>query len=515
MRFEVSNAHMLFSSRDSPSRVVLQSSFTKVKSTFMDRAGTVLLVTPRADEWSPVKTLLAGQYGYRVLFALSATEARTALGDVHVDLVVAEEDEIYADGVGLLSALRVSHPDIIRVLALPAQYAPVQRAISQASVYQFLRKPLDPNQVGLVVKRGLETRELARRHRLLAREFKLSSDALEIDRPHLPIRNESLRFEKLVYVSEKMTELCDLARKAAKTDLPILIQGETGTGKELLARAIHYNSHRHTSPLMVQNCGGMPDELLHSELFGHKRGAFTGAVSDRLGLFRAADGGTVFLDEISEVSKTFQVSLLRFLQEGEVKPLGSDATQTCNVRVLAASNRPLKDLVAAGTFRQDLYFRLRGFEFEVPPLRERADDIPALAEFFTAKHSAAIGRKVIGISAKALEKLVSYDFPGNIRELENEIRRMLALARDGEYLTTHHMSPALLNASSRPAAKPAPQFLPEGETLKDRVESLERQIVRDALTRYRWNQSRTAEELGLSRVGLANKIKRYGLDEQI
>jgi len=303
--------------------------------------------------------------------------------------------------------------------------------------------------------------------------------------------------------------------KAAKTDLPILIQGETGTGKELLARAIHYSSDRHSSPLMMQNCGGVPDELLHSELFGHKRGAFTGAVSDRLGLFRAADGGTVFLDEISEVSKTFQVSLLRFLQEGEVKPLGSDKTQTCDVRVLAASNRPLKALVASGQFRQDLYFRLRGFEFEVPPLRERPEDIPALAEFFTAKHSTSVGRKILGISAKALEKLEAYDFPGNIRELENEVRRMLALAKDGEYLTTQNMSPGILEASARRPPPAPPRFTPEGETLKDRVESLERHLVRDALARNRWNQSRVAEELGLSRVGLANKIKRYGLDEQV
>jgi two-component system response regulator HupR/HoxA len=215
------------------------------------------------------------------------------------------------------------------------------------------------------------------------------------------------------------------------------------------------------------------------------------------------------------VSKTFQVSLLRFLQEGEVKPLGSDKTQTCDVRVLAASNRPLKTLVATGEFRQDLYFRLRGFEFEVPPLRERPEDIPALAEFFTAKHSASVGRKILGITAKALEKLEAYEFPGNIRELENEVRRMLALAKDGEYLTTQHMSLGILEASARRPIQPASQFLPEGDTLKDRVESLERHLVREALARYRWNQSRVAEELGLSRVGLANKIKRYGLDEQL
>jgi two-component system response regulator HupR/HoxA len=262
---------------------------------------------------------------------------------------------------------------------------------------------------------------------------------------------------------------------------------------------------------MVQNCGGMPDELLQSELFGHKRGAYTGAISDRLGLFRAADGGTVFLDEISEVSPSFQVSLLRFLQEGEVKPLGSDKTETANVRIIAASNRPLKALAAAGKFRHDLYFRLRGFELEVPPLRERPNDIPALAEFFAAKHSDAIGRKVLGISAGALEKLLVYSFPGNVRELENEIRRMVALSKDGEYLTTDIMSPGILAATPhRPRSN---GFTPEGATLKEKVESLEKKLVGEVLSRHRWNQSRAANELGLSRVGLANKIKRYGLDE--
>jgi two-component system response regulator HupR/HoxA len=346
---------------------------------------------------------------------------------------------------------------------------------------------------------------------MLSREFKVPADSRQHHaRQGVPLRVESQRFEKLVYVSEKMSELCELARKAARTELPILLQGETGTGKELLARAIHYNSARHASPLMVQNCGGMSNELLQSELFGHKRGAYTGAISDRLGLFRAGDGGTVFLDEISEVSPSFQVSLLRFLQDGEVKPLGSDKIEISSVRIIAASNRPLRALVAAGAFRQDLYFRLKGFELEVPALRQRPDDIPALAEFFAAKHSDAISRKILGISAGALEKLIAFDFPGNVRELENEIRRMVALAEDGEYLTTQHMSPAILAAA--PRSSRGEYIAPKG-SLKDKVESLERKILQEALTRHRWNQSRAANELGLSRVGLANKIKRYGLDE--
>ena len=244
-----------------------------------------------------------------------------------------------------------------------------------------------------MVKRALETRELARPHRLLARELKIGEDlSFFHDKPEASAKVKASSFERLVYASEAMSELCNLAREAARTDLPILIEGETGTGKELLARALHFHSRRSSSPLMTQNCGGIRDELLHSELFGHKRGAFTGAVSDRLGLFRAADGGTVFLDEISEVSPSFQVSLLRFLQEGEVKPLGSDQMMVCDVRIIAASNKPLRQLVKTGQFREDLYFRLKGFELDVPPLRARPPDVPALTEFFRRQARRTFGQ---------------------------------------------------------------------------------------------------------------------------
>jgi len=478
----------------------------------MDSSGTVLIASRTGADWSATIELLADEYGYRVLIARSAAEATTTLETLHVDLVIAE-DGAGLDGREFLKELRVSHPETIRVLTLDGDCPVTATAITAPAVYQFIRKPLDAQQIGLVVKRGLEARELARRHRLLSREFKVSGHSMLFNDSHgVPSRPESQRFEKLVYVSEKMAELCDLARKAARTELPILIHGETGTGKELLARAIHYNSSRRASPLLIQNCGGMPDDMLQSELFGHRRGAFAGAISDRLGLFRAADGGTVFLDEISEVSPSFQISLLRFLQEGEVKPLGSDKTEFCNVRIIAAANPPLKTLVAAGKYRQDLYFRLRGFEMEAPPLRDRPDDIPVLAEFFAAKHSDAIGRKILGISAGVIEKLAAFDFPGNVRELENEVRRMVALAKDGEYLTTQNLSPTVLAAQPR---KPPMSngFVPEGATLKDKVESLERHLVGEVLLRHRWNQSRAANELGLSRVGLANKIKRYDLGE--
>jgi len=441
-----------------------------------------------------------------VLSARTVDDATGVLAGVHVDLVIVEHGEPGWDGCDFLAALRTSHPDVIRVLALDG----LIDDISRAAVYQFLHLPVDAEQAGLVVKRGLEARELSRRHRLLSREFKLS-DYSPLDAAQLQPVPTTMRFEKLVYVSEKMAEVCHQARIAARTDLPVLIQGETGTGKELLARAIHYNSLRRSSPLLVQNCGGIPDGLLHSELFGHKRGAFTGAISDRLGLFRAADGGTVFLDEISDVSPAFQISLLRFLQEGEIKPLGADQTVSSKVRIIAASNRPLKALAARGEFRRDLYYRLKGFEFEVPALRERTADIAPLAEFFAAKHADDARQRTLGISARALEKLVAYDWPGNIRELENEIRRLVVLTGDGEYITTQHMPAALLAANRRPA--PVIPLGGHGKTLKDQVQSLEKHLVYETLERCHWNQSKAAGELGLSRVGLANKIRRYGLAE--
>jgi two-component system, NtrC family, response regulator HupR/HoxA len=476
----------------------------------MDRNSSVLLVTDGSATWRALLEILAERFEYRVLIARADQEATTLVDNVHVDLALAQ-DTRDIDGCGFLVRLRTAHPEIMRVIVLGEDSPRAREAVSRASVYQFLRQPLDAEQASLVVKRGLEARELARRHRLLSREFKLADGSSLLEHHAPPYRPQSHRFEKLVYVSERMAQVCEQARMAARTDLPILIQGETGTGKELLARAIHYNSTRRESPLITQNCGGVPPDLLQSELFGHKRGAFTGAISDRLGLFRAADGGTVFLDEISEVSPSFQVSLLRFLQEGEIKPLGADQVLTSNVRIIAASNRPLDKLVATGEFRRDLYYRLKGFEFELPPLRERTDDIAALAEFFAAKHGEANKRKILGISASVLEKLTSYEWRGNIRELETEIRKLVVLTGDGEYLTTRHLSPAILAAPVRPAPMGG-GFANDKRSLKDRVENLEKHLVQETLVRYRWNQSRAADELGLSRVGLANKIRRYHLD---
>lgn len=477
----------------------------------MQAEQTVLLISTDPQVVADAKETLCADPDYRVIFCASEQEATARLNEVQAQLVLCDAD-LLADPVDNVAVTaRISHPHVARILLTsPGAEAIGADIARRAAAYLYVPKPVPPDLLQLLAKRALELSELSRRHRVLSRELKISMDDHIFDRrAEFSVKGGWSQFEKLVYVSAKMDELCAEAKQAAQTELPVLIQGETGTGKELLARAIHFNSKRMNSPMHVQNCGGMPEDTLHSELFGHLRGAFTGAVAERLGLFRAADGGTVFLDEISDVSPSFQVSLLRFLQEGEVKPLGSDRLHHANVRIIAASNRPLHMLVERGEFRRDLYYRLKGFELKIPALRERPEDIPVLTEFFVEKYAGVVGRRVIGVTKEALAKLEAYDYPGNVRELETEIRRMVAIAEQRGYITARHLSSVFDRVSVRRPETLG--FSADGGTLKEMVESLEKQAVTSSLQRHHWNQSRAAQDLGLSRVGLANKIKRYGL----
>jgi two-component system, NtrC family, response regulator HupR/HoxA len=478
-----------------------------------DRSWTVLVV----ESEHPARGLIAGclDEDYRVLTAASGAAALEMLRAEESDLVLCDQVLPDMTGVEFFSQIRVANPEAIRVLLTECRDPDeVIRSINEAAVYQIISKAWQSDQLRLLIRRALESRELARLHRYLSRELKFADEVLRQQNGKMTTQLQSAyEFDKLVFASDSMIEVCNLARQAAATDLPVLIQGETGTGKELMARAVHFFSGRNKYPFLAQNCAALPDELLHSELFGHKRGAFTGAIGDRLGLFAAADGGTVFLDEIGDVSQAFQVSLLRLLQDGEVKPLGSQVTKHTNVRIIAATNQRLKELVEQNRFRRDLYFRLRGFELNLPPLRERVEDIPILAEHAATKYAKSINRRIAGVSAEALRRLRAHPFPGNVRELENEVRRMVALAADGEFLSLKHMSPefARLNPESGGQAR-MPGFLKGRATLKAKVEALEAQLVSEALLRHKWNHSRAAVELGISRVGLANKIKRYNLD---
>lgn len=475
---------------------------------------TTQTVLIKSKDDTVVKTMpaaLSELDGYRLIYCSDDQSALARLDDLEVNLIIYDLDPKNFGAENALFKSRLSHKSCTRIVLCNEQDRVEGARISEeAASFVFLVKPLDEKQVRIVVKRALEQAELSRRHRILSRELRLSLDEdLFGQVESSSVQGGVSRFERLVYASSQMAEVVEEAKIAAKTDMSVLIRGATGTGKELLARAIHFNSNRANSPMHSQNCGGVSDDALYSELFGHVRGGFPGAIADRLGLFRAADGGTVFLDEVSEVSPQFQIALLRFLQEGEVKPLGSDKTLHSNVRIIAASNRSIQDLVEKGEFRRDLYYRLKGFQLDLPALKDRAEDIPVLTNFFVEKYAGVVGRRVLGVTADVLEHLENFPFPGNVRELETEVQRMVAVAEQGGYIAVRHLSEKISSVPMRSEA--TPDFSVAGSTLKEMVESLEQAVLSRSLESRHWNQSKVADELGLSRVGLANKIKRYDL----
>ncbi|MCB0390280.1 MAG: sigma 54-interacting transcriptional regulator [Bdellovibrionales bacterium] len=315
------------------------------------------------------------------------------------------------------------------------------------------------------------------------------------------------KYENMIGKSKPMQNLYALLDKIKTADSTVLVQGENGTGKELIAKAIHYNSNRKDKAFVVQNCSAFNDNLLESELFGHVKGSFTGAIRDKKGLFELADKGTFFLDEIGDTSPTMQVKLLRVLQEGTFTSVGALEPKRVDVRVIAATNRNLKEMVEQGTFREDLYYRLNVINITVPPLRERKEDIPLLVDFFIAKNSHGIKKS---LTKRGLEKLYDYSWPGNVRELQNEIERILVLSGDETKLAADMLSPKILDASDKGKVQGSRVH----GKLKDALEDLEREMIREGLRRTGWNKSKLAKELGISRAGLIMKVEKYGLDKR-
>ena len=319
------------------------------------------------------------------------------------------------------------------------------------------------------------------------------------------------KYDNMIGKSKPMQTLYALLDKIKTADSTVLIQGDNGTGKELIAKAIHYNSARKEKAFIIQNCSAFNDNLLESELFGHVKGSFTGAIKDKKGLFEMADKGTFFLDEIGDTSPTMQVKLLRVLQEGTFTPVGATESRRVDVRIIAATNRNLKEMVEAGTFREDLYYRLNVINIHVPSLRERKEDIPLLAEFFLNKAQAAhpgVTKKVL--TKRALEKLYDYAWPGNVRELQNEMERLIVLAGAESKITADVLSPKIMEAAEKGKIQGARVH----GKLKDALEDLEREMIRDGLRRTGWNKSKLAKELGISRAGLIMKVEKYGLDKR-
>ncbi len=341
----------------------------------------------------------------------------------------------------------------------------------------------------------------------LHKEISLRDDRINQLNNELGVR---YKYDSMIGKSKPMQDVYALLDKIKNSESTVLIQGENGTGKELIAKAIHYNSPRKDRVFTTQNCSAFNDNLLDSELFGHVKGSFTGAVKDKKGLFEVSDGGTFFLDEIGDTSPSMQVKLLRVIQEGTFIPVGATEPRKVDVRILAATNKDLKDMVEKGTFREDLYYRINVINITVPPLRDRKEDIPILCDHFLQRCAQEKGIKPKMLTKRALEKIFDYPWPGNIRELENEMERVTVLAGAESKITVDMLSARIREFGERSKV----QGVRIQGKLRDALEELEREMIREGLKRTGWNKSRLAKELGISRAGLINKVEKYNLDKR-
>ena len=415
--------------------------------------------------------------GYSVDTANSSREALQMLSRQRWDLALVDIKMPGMDGLELHRKMREVDPGIIVIMM--TGYASVETAVEalKDGAYDYIMKPFDPEDLARVVSKALEMRR-TRDENLRLRESLEQVQAVE-----------------LVGQSRAMQRVLEAIQVVAPNDTTVLISGESGTGKELVARAIHNLSPRRFMPMVSIHCGALTETLLESELFGHERGAFTGAQYRKKGKFEVAEGGTVFLDEIADISLKTQTDLLRVLQEKEITRVGANQPIKVDFRAIAASNRDLGALVSEGTFRPDLYYRLNVFGITLPPLRERKDDIPLLADHFLHKYARAMNKRFTSLSRQALEVLMNYAWPGNVRELENAIERAMVIGREPE-----------IQAGDFPLQVSTPAAPEGGMALED----VERAHILHILDVCEWNQTRAAKVLGIDRVTLYNKIKKYG-----
>jgi len=426
--------------------------------------------------------------------ARNGAEALARIDAAPYDVVLLDIMMPQVDGLEVLQRVKESHPrtEVVMITGL-AQVETAVRSM-KLGAFDYLPKPFEPDELRRVVERALE------RQRLLG-----EADGAA--------RGGGYRFENVIGASGRMQEVFRLVAKCAPTNTTVLLTGESGTGKEVLARAIHHNSLRKDRPFVAVDCTALSENLLESELFGHVRGAFTGAIAAKRGLFEVANGGTLFLDEISNLSPAIQAKLLRVIQEREFKAVGDTRTQTANVRLIAATNKDLRAMVLQGTFREDLFYRLDVFPIRIPPLRERGEDIAALARHFLKAQSEELGRPVDEISEEAMQLLAHHDWPGNVRELENVVHRALILA-EGKVLRRPHVAAALGTVAADPGGAPK-----TGEELKrskkaareKSVEGLEKAFVLEALKRNAWNVTRSAAATGMQRANFQALMKKHGI----
>ncbi|MBL8210768.1 MAG: sigma-54-dependent Fis family transcriptional regulator [Bryobacterales bacterium] len=448
--------------------------------------GKRILVVDDEESLRRVTQLKLQQAGYEANTAPDGPAALDILARSPQDLVLTDMKMPGMSGIELLARIKEEYPEVIVILV--TAFGTIESAVEamRLGAYDYLIKPINSDALKLVVSRALE-------HHGLKQEVKLLRAAID----------RKFGFESIIGRSKALLATLDNASRAAQTDSTVLLQGETGTGKELVAKAIHFNSPRRNRPFIVINCGAIPKDLLESELFGHLRGAFTGAVANKTGKVEMANHGTLFLDEIGEMPAELQVKLLRLIQQREIEKVGAPAPMKVDVRIIAATHRDLRAMVDDATFREDLYYRLAVIPLTLPPLRERPDDIPELVTLFFDKFKQQMHRPDLRLHASLLPYFTHYRWPGNVRELENVLERLVVLTRGDEVCVDD--LPDFLRREKPPLEAIQLDLPPEGISL----EGVERELVFRALEKANWNQTKAAEYLDISRKQLIYRMEKF------
>ena len=451
----------------------------------------VLIMDDEVKERSRIEDALK-QKGHDVLAVGSVLEAVEAIRRERFDVFLTDCNIPGVDALQISGEARKINPDMAVIIM--TSYGTIETAVKaiKAGAYDYLPKPIDVDQLAVLIGRISERQNLIRENTELKEQL-----------------IERYKFDEIVSASHDMEEALNLAGRVAASNATVLLRGESGTGKELVAKAIHYHSPRANFPLIKVNCAALPETLLESELFGHERGAFTGATAKRIGRFEAADKGTLFLDEIGELTPGMQVKLLRVLQEREFERLGGNQTIKVDVRVIAATNRDLEQAMREGKFREDLYYRLNVVSVVIPPLRERKEDVPELLDHFIKKYSQANRKKISGVSAEVRDLLMRYSYPGNVRELENIVERAVVLSKGGT-ITSADLPLHLRTVESEEKIC----VRKSGSSLNETLDTMERGIILDALKESGGVQTRAAEKLGISERVLRYKLKKFKIKEQ-
>ena len=455
------------------------------------RVGTILVVEDDASLRRLTQVQL-DKLGYKTSVAADVSGGLEILQREPVDLVICDLNLPGASGIDLLKQVRAKYPETKFIIV--TAYGSVNTAIEamKAGAHDYLTKPLHPLELRSLVDRVFEQQRLVEEVQMLGKSA-----------------GQKHGFEGLIGEATTLAKVIDSASRAARTDAPVLITGETGTGKELLAKAIHFNSQRHERPFVTVNCGSIPRELVESELFGHVKGAFTGAVAHKQGRAEMADEGTLFLDEIGEMPPEMQVRLLRLVQEGEIQKVGATSMNRVDVRIVAATHRDLEDLIKSGAFREDLYYRLAVVPIELPPLRKRVEDIPEFVQYFFKQSKEKHHREDLRLPAPLLDYFKHYDWPGNVRQLVNCIVRLVVLAT-GPEITLSDLPEFLQNPA--PVAKGTSVSYESGSGRQDKtLDAVEREVILQALEKFKWNQTRAAQYLGVTRKILRGRLAKYGI----